>query len=93
MKEVLRSTLLRAKSPKRAFYNLAIIKITDGYLVRKESGAGNKVLHREAWFRETLEGAVRLYEKILREKTNPKRRSPRKYTVVSQNSGSLSCSL
>ena len=93
MKEVLRSTSLRAESPKRAFYNLVIIKITDGYLVRKESGAGSKVLHREAWFRETHEEALKLYEKILREKTNPKRRSPRKYTVVSQNSGSLSCSL
>ena len=93
MKVVLRSTSLKAKSPKRAFYNLAIIKITDGYLVRKESGAGSKVLHREAWFRDSFEDALKLYEKILREKTNPRRKSPRKYTIVSQNPGSLSCCL
>jgi len=89
--QILERTSLRAKSPKNAFYNLAIIKIRDGYLVKKESGAGTRVLHKEAWFRETYEEAIRLYQKILREKTNPKRRSPRKYTVVSGNSHLASC--
>ena len=77
--EVLKSVYLEAESPRKAFYVLTLRKITDGYLVCKESGAKGKVLHREAWFRETLIEAERLFERKLLQKTKASRRSPRKY--------------
>ena len=93
MKKIVQTTSLKANSPKGAFYNLAIVQIRDGYLVRKESGAGERVLHREAWFRESYEEANRLYCRILKEKTNPKRKSPRKYSIISQHSHITGCGL
>ena len=78
---VLSSTRLKAESPRQAFYDLALIRISEGFLVRKESGCNGKVTHRETWFRETLEEASRLYQAIIQEKTDPSRRSPRKYRV------------
>jgi len=69
---VLKSVTLKAISPRNAFYVLTMEKITDGYVVRKESGGNRVVLHREAWFREKLSEAEKLFARILREKTNPK---------------------
>ena len=77
--EVIKSVYLEAESPKRAFYVLTLRRITDGYLVCKESGAEGKVLHREAWFRETLIEAEKLFERKRLQKTKTSRRSPRKY--------------
>jgi len=79
---VLSSTRLRARSPRQAFYDLSLIKISEGFLVRKESGCNGKASHGETWFRPTLEEASRLYQGIIQEKTNPSRRSPRKYRVA-----------
>lgn len=84
MKELISSTKLKAKSPRNAFYHLSIFRITDGYIIKKESGAGEKVLHTETWYRESWEEALKLYSRILREKTNPERRSPRKYQIISE---------
>ena len=78
---VLSFTRLKAESPRNAFYDLALIRISEGFLVRKESGCNGKMIHRETWFRETLEEASRLYQGIIQEKTDPLRRSPRKYRV------------
>ncbi|RLA93120.1 MAG: hypothetical protein DRG83_21465 [Deltaproteobacteria bacterium] len=69
------------------------MQIRDGYLLRKESGAGERVLYREAWFKESYEEANRLYCRILKEKTNPKRKSPRKYSIISQHSHITGCGL
>ena len=87
--QLIKSVYLEAESPKRAFYVLALKKIADGYLVCKESGAEGKVLHREAWFRETLTEAERLFERKLLQKTRVSRRSPRKYKPVASRKKSV----
>ena len=79
---VLKKANLRACSPRNAFYRLTLEQITDGYLVRKESGGNRVVLHREAWYGENLSDAEKLFARILKEKTNPNRKSLRKYMVV-----------
>ncbi len=79
--QVLSTARLKARSPRQAFYDLSLVRIKDGFLVRKESGANGRVTHRETWFRPTLEEASKLYQNIIQEKTNPARRSPRKYRL------------
>ena len=83
MSEVLKKVTLKAQSPRNAFYVLTLERITDGFLIRKASGANGRVYDREAWFRESLSDAEKLFGRILREKTNPNRRNPRKYVVES----------
>lgn len=80
-KTVLKKANLVAHSPHNAFYLLTLEKITDGYIVRKESGGNGVVLNREAWYRENIGDAEKLFLRILKEKTNPNRKSRRKYVV------------
>jgi hypothetical protein len=40
------------------------------------------VLDRRYWPFEVLQDAEKLYEKRIREKTNPVRKSPRKYKLI-----------
>ena len=79
---VLKKANLRAHSPRNAFYVLTLEQITDGYLIRKESGGNGMVFNREAWYRESFADAEKLFLRILREKTNPNRKSRRKYVIV-----------
>ena len=79
---VLKKANLRAQSPRNAFYILTLEQITDGYLVRKESGGNGMVFNREAWYRESFADAEKLFLRILKKKTNPNRKSRRKYVVV-----------
>jgi len=79
---VLKKANLRAQSPRNAFYMLTLEQITDGYLVRKKSGGNGVVLHREAWYRENLSDAEKLFARILKRKTNPNSKRKRKYLVV-----------
>lgn len=70
---------LVAESPKQAFYDL-FLEYKDGrYLVRKESGASNKILDRRYWHADSHEKAVKMYKQKLRAKLNPNRNSPRIY--------------
>lgn len=66
-------------SPKKAFYRLMIEETMGIWAVVKESGAGGKVLDRRRWEMASAEKAVQRYERILRDKLNPNRGSPRKY--------------
>lgn len=66
-------------SPKRAFYRLMIEECQGIWSVIKESGANGKVLDRRRWVMKSAEKAVQRYERILRDKLNPNRGSPRKY--------------
>jgi len=43
---VLKKANLRAHSPRNAFHVLTLEQITDGYLVRKESGGNGMVFNR-----------------------------------------------
>jgi len=51
----LRETILKADSPKQAFYRLRMEALAhgQGFIVTKESGTGDKVLNSESWHRET----------------------------------------
>ena len=57
MGRIIKQSRLIADSPREAFYNLAIEDIGVGFLVRKSSGSGQKVLSSEAWFRESFPSA------------------------------------
>lgn len=76
---VLRMIELEADSPKKAFYRLMIEECQGAWSVIKESGAAGKVLDRRRWVMESAEKAVAKYDRILRDKLNPTRGSPRKY--------------
>jgi len=78
---VLKKAHLMAYSPHNAFYELTLEQITDGYLVRKESGGNGVVLHREAWYRKNLSDAEKLFARILKQKTNPNSKRDRKYVL------------
>ena len=80
---VLKEAHMVARSPRNAFYKLTLEQITDGYLVRKESGGNGVVLHHEAWYRENLSDAEKLFARILRQKTNPNSKRKRKYVLES----------
>ena len=74
--------LVAENSPKKAFYELWMEFISDGYLICKASGANGKILDRESWFRKSLDEAREKYQKILSDKLNPNRKSPRKYQLI-----------
>lgn len=76
------SNLLAADSPKQAYYNIRIEYQDGNYRVCKESGYGSRLLN--AWERvfDSLSEAEKHYERIVRDKTNIQRRSPRKYRAV-----------
>ena len=83
MENVIRETFLRADSAKQAFYRLVTEEITDGFLIRKESGIGEgRVLHEETYFRESLRDAIKLHEKKIHEKTNKQSKRKRIYSII-----------
>lgn len=84
---ILKMTELEADSPKRAFYRLMIEECQGAWAVVKESGAAGKVLDRRRWVMESAEKAVAKYDRILRDKLNPARGSPRKYKKRRPNKG------
>ena len=79
--EVLAITNLCApESPQKAFYRIWIEKVGEkSFLVQKESGAAGKVLDRRSWKYDDEGRAWAFYRRKVREKTNPKRKSPRIY--------------
>jgi len=81
-KEVLRKIELWADRPKKTFYVLRLERISECYLARKESDGNSRVFHRKAWFRESLDEAERFFLRILKQKTDPARKSGRKYHPI-----------
>jgi len=77
---IIRNINLVSDSPKKAFYRLWLENCLGQYCVRKESGGqSNKTLNRRQWQFDSLPEAERFFDRKLREKTNPARKSPRKY--------------
>ena len=74
--------LVATESPKVAFYRIWIEFDAGVFTVRKESGIRNIALDRRAWPFETLDDARKLFDRRIRAKTNPERKSPRKYSLV-----------
>jgi hypothetical protein len=73
--------LVAFDSPKQAFYVLWIEAGGESFRVCKVSGAKGRIWHRQAWEFDSLAAAEALFEKRLREKTRPDRRSIRKYEL------------
>jgi hypothetical protein len=74
--------LLAPDSPKSAFYRIWIESDDGVFTVCKESGGKDKVLDQRAWPFDSLEEARKLFDRRVRYKTNPERKSPRKYILV-----------
>jgi hypothetical protein len=74
--------LVAPDSPRRAFYRIWI-EDTDGQIsVVKESGVKGRVLDRRIWPFADFQEAEKAYQRRIKAKTNPERKSPRKYKVV-----------
>ncbi len=78
---VIRKAALISDSPRRAFYNLRLEMFMGNYFVLKESGCLNKVLDKRLWQFDSSEKAEKVFDRLLKDKTDPERRSPRKYRV------------
>ena len=74
--------LVASDSPRQVFYNIWIERNEEAFRVCKESGAGGKTLHRQAWIFETSEEAEKCFISRMKTKANPNRRSRRKYRFV-----------
>jgi hypothetical protein len=75
--------LVAVGSPRQAFYRIWVEANDDIFTVVKESGVQKgRVLDKRAWRFECREDAQELFDRRIKEKTNPERNSPRKYTTV-----------
>ena len=81
---VLKHTRLIAESSRSAWYELYLVRLPHGFLVSKISGATGQGKLKETWFRRQMTEAESKFDKIVLDKTNPLRRSPRKYVIDTQ---------
>ena len=72
---------LAADSRKYAFCRIWVEDNGGSYTVLKESGIKGRVLYKRAWRYENLDDARKLFERRIKAKTNPERRSLRKYQL------------
>ena len=79
--EIIKSISLIADSPKKAFYNLRLEFLNNRYRVYKESGALNKILDKRIWFCSSIQEAEKLYSRIIKTKTNQKRKRTYRITI------------
>ena len=90
--KVLQHARLVAASTKGAWYELYLVGIPHGFLIEKHSGVSNSPgRQKETWFRRNLVDAENKYFKIIKDKLNPERKSPRKYRVDDSVPASASC--
>jgi hypothetical protein len=73
---------LVATSPRKAFYRLKLESHLGRYVIRKESGTGEKVLDRRIWMFDSRSIAEKRFGQRVRQKTDPNRKSPRKYRMA-----------
>jgi hypothetical protein len=76
--------LVAPDSPQKAFYRIWIESNACIYNVCKESGAKARILDKRSWSFEKLEEAQKMYDRRIKSKTNPDRKSPRKYQLIEQ---------
>ncbi len=74
--------LIAPNSPKKAFYTLSLEFEFDQYVIRKESGFGSKILDRRKWEYPSLLEAEKSFNRRIKQKTRPDRKSPRHYIEV-----------
>ncbi len=68
-------------TPRKTFYSIRFEECSGTFRVRKASGALGKVWDKRTWEFSTLDEAERLLSRRLKEKTDPGRHSPRKYSI------------
>jgi hypothetical protein len=74
--------LVAPDSPRRAFYRIWIEDADGKISVVKESGVRDRVLDRRIWPFAEFEEAEKAYQRRIKAKTNPERKSPRKYRLI-----------
>ncbi len=79
---IIKKTHLVATSPRKAFYRLRLESHLGRYVIRKESGTGEKVLDRRIWTFDSRSIAEKRLGQRIRQKTDRKRKSPRKYKIT-----------
>ena len=75
--------LIAPESRRRAFYRIWIEDSGHGFRVCKESGASGQIWDRRIWELGSIEEAEQLFERRIREKTDPRRKRTRIYRTVS----------
>lgn len=78
-RNIILSANLIADSKKTAFYRLYLVFENGVYSVEKESGAAGRVLDRRKWPCKSYDEAKKLYDRKLKSKINPNRKSERHY--------------
>lgn len=78
---LLKEVRLEAKSAKCAFWALRLFERQGEYYISKESGGNEKVLDRRHWPQKSYESAMKTFDKKVREKLNPNRKSKRRYEI------------
>ncbi len=73
--------LVVLNTPRKTFYSIRIEECHGTFRVLKVSGALGKVWDKRTWEFSTLDEADRLFSRRIKEKTDPERRSPRKYSI------------
>jgi hypothetical protein len=80
---VLRKAFLVAVNhPRPVYYNIWLEEFMGRYRVRKESGIADRTPDRRAWSYDTFENAEKEFDRNIKSKTNPFRKSPRKYAAA-----------
>jgi len=70
-----------SKSLRETFYKIWIEEQDGLFQVNKASGVGDRVWDRRAWTFSSLDEAEALFNRRLKQKTNPERKSARKYRI------------
>ena len=73
--------LVVLNTPRGTFYSIRIVECYGTFRVLKVSGALGKVWDKRTWEFSTLDEAEKLFSRRIKEKTDPDRRSPRKYSI------------
>ncbi len=79
---LLKDVHLRSGSPRLAFYRLSLFSKPGRYEIRKESGAGDRVMDKRIWRFDQYVRAKKIFDRKIHEKTDPNRKSPRKYYLA-----------
>jgi len=73
--------LMVSDTPRQTFYSIWIEEHDETFRVHKVSGARGRVWDERVWEFASLDEAERLFNRRVKEKTDPNRRSPRKYRI------------
>ena len=81
----IRKVKLQADSAKKAWWQLELLELNGEYFIKKQSGIPGKVLDTRKWPQSDLKRAIMTYNRKVKAKLNPKRKSPRKYQITCCN--------